>query len=60
MIINLLLKTDNEERRPTPAEGVSPGEASLEGTESDIAKEELVAAVLACLSCVGMGSDRIS
>jgi len=60
LIINLLLRTDTEERRPAHNGGVSLGEAGPEKVESDLAEEELVVAVVACLSCVGMESGRIT
>lgn len=60
LIINLLLRADTEERRPAHYGGVSLREAGPEGAESDLAEEELVAAVVACLSYVGMESGRIT
>lgn len=60
LIINQILNTDTGGRRPAHAGDVSPGEAGPKGAEYDIAEEELVAAIVACLSCTETESGRIT
>jgi hypothetical protein len=58
--INLLSRTKSRQPRPMYGGDVCPEEAGLEGTESDLAKEELVAAIVACLSYMKTDSGRIT
>ncbi|HHY08502.1 MAG TPA: hypothetical protein GX530_08305 [Corynebacteriales bacterium] len=58
--INLLSQTKSRQPRPMHGGDVCPEEAGLEGTASDLAKEELVAAIVACLSYMKTDSGRIT
>jgi sodium pump decarboxylase gamma subunit len=59
-VINLFSTTDSKQRRPEISRHVSPVGADQEKIEPDLAEEELVAAISACLAYMETGAGRIT
>ncbi|MGB4634352.1 MAG: OadG family protein [Bacillota bacterium] len=59
-LIRLVSRTDAEPRTPGISRDASPLEVDSEKAKPDLAGEELVAAISACLAFMETGSDRIT
>ncbi len=59
LLINVFSSTDTKQRRPEISRDTSPVGADPEKIRPDLAEEELVAAISACLAYMETGSDKI-